>query len=642
MQIFIFGYDLDTVSSLASSTLAAFRVELTWVLALTVLWSAAKFMSFLHPKSKRSKGDTSTSCATATLSGLEQKRAGLNLRQRGVAPGRTAGSKDSSLGDPCSLASQVTQLCRTQVQNAVHLYRSTLADGTLDLARLPQAEAQQLFCALITSTIRIGQVAETLDILQDIRRLNPGGVSVSLFASATKLCTSKHLFSESLSIYKFMAEDKSLQAPDKSIWSCLLFCAIESRALERCVHFFERVKENGTPSTKDYGNMIRYASIAGDWKLALSLIKEMHEASIAVDSVIYNTSLAVCVGADQVDKAYQLLEEMERSGGVTDVITYNTLLKGFAKVGRLEQCFELYTAMRKRNIVASQVTYGILLDACINHNQVDLAAQVFETMTSESCPMNTVLYTLLIKGFARAGQVDKAMKVYNQMRAERNVPPDVITFSILIKASCDAGRLEDALSLLEAMVNLGLTPDEVVYNNLLGGCAKESDDVLAKKLYKDMVKSGVRPSNATFSIMIRLFSQCKLLDEAVDLLRCEPIMHKVTPEPRLFTQLIQSCIRARQGRRAVEVFKLLMARRDHSPAAIGSILSACIKLNMLDTATELLVLAADYGARVDPSDARALQDAAFRKKKDDCSKSCSEVMQRLGMRGEQRIGARVM
>merc|ERR1719169_234531 len=169
-----------------------------------------------------------------------------------------------------------------------------------------------------------------MQLLRDLRERGPG-VDVTLFSSVAKLCTSKHLFAECLTVYDFMMEDPNFVLTDKSIWSCLLFCAIEVRAYPRCNQFFDRLKSCGAPSHKDYGNMVRLASLHGDWQLSLNLIKEMRAMGIDVDSVIYNTALATCVGADQVDQARRLLEEMESAPGSADVITYNTLMKGYAK-----------------------------------------------------------------------------------------------------------------------------------------------------------------------------------------------------------------------------------------------------------------------------------------------------------------------
>lgn len=247
--------------------------------------------------------------------------------------------------------------------------------------------------------------------------------------------------------------------------------------------------------------------------------------------------------------------------------------------------------------------------------------------------MNTVLYTTLIKGFARDGKVEDAMRVYQNMISESAAAPDLITFSILLKANCDAGNLEVAFALLGSMTEFNLRPDEVIFNNLLVGCAKQGNVELAKRLYADMIASGVRPSNATFSILIRLYSQCKLLDAAVELLKGEAVFHKITIEPRLYSQLIQCCIRSRQGRRAVDVYKLMLEQPCHgSPNAVlhSAVLGLCTKLNMLDTAAEILALAAAKGLRVDKSDATQVFENASKKHKGACADSCAASMRLLG------------
>jgi len=415
----------------------------------------------------------------------------------------------------------------------------------------------------------------------------------------------------------------------------LIFCAVEARELHRCINFFGHLKTFGTPSSKDYGNMIRYASTQGDWQMSLSLIQEMRAAGVEVDNVVYNTALATCVTANETDKARFLLEEMECSEGIADVITYNTLAKGYAKAGHLDKCFELYDHMKAKGIVPSQVTFGILLDCCINDKQMDKALDVFNNMKEQGLAMNTVLYTTLIKGFARVEQVDRAMEVYEQMRSDgaHGVSPDVITFSILIKANCDAGRMGKALGLLEGMMELKLCPDEVIFNNLLGGCIRDSNHGLAKRLYHSMVEGGIRPSNATLSILIRLYTTCKLLDEAAEFLKTQPAARGISPEPRLYLQLAQACLRDRQGRRATDVYKMMLEQAPPTATMTGSLLSTCAKLNMLATGVEVLTLAADAGMRVDARDAEGLREAVFRKKKDAYAEDITAAMVKLGLSG---------
>jgi len=626
-------------------------VELTFIVVFGFLWVAGRRAEVaLFRKNQRSDVRKATpgtrmSWQTApTLSKVPEQRdrshasPGSRSRvrdaaaelQRAPATSKPAAELDPSLlCDPAWLVNEVVQMSRTQVQRALEIYRTAMLVG-LSLRHMPQADCRNLFMELVTSAIRAGKTDEALRLLHDLREQGPG-VTVALLASSTKLCTSKQLYHECLAIYDYVSSDSSLRIGDKSIWSCLLFCAVEAGCHQRCRFFFEKLKACGTPSPKDYGNMVRFASATSECGLAIALVQEMREAGVSIDGIVYNTVLAACVAADRVDEAHLLLNEMEAVDGIADVITYNTLAKGNAKAGRMDRCFQIYDRMLAQCIKPSQVTYGILLDCCINQNNVDKAAEVFHQMTRDGCVMNTVLYTTLIKGFVRAGQLDHATHVFEQMRTGRSVPPDLITFSILIKANCDAHRLEAALQLLEAMLDFKLKPDEVVFNNLLGGCVKESRAELARKIYKDMVTAGIRPSNATFSILIQLFAKCKLLDEAVDMLRREPAAQGISPEPRLFSQLVLCCLRERQGRRAMGVYTLFLEHCSPTVAAHSSILGMCVKLNMLDTGAEILGLAAKANGHVDARDAQQLLEAAQRKRKAQCVEACMAGIRQLGI-----------
>jgi len=538
------------------------------------------------------------------------------------------GVDSALLKDFSWLVPQVVKLCRTQVKQALQMYRAAKQAG-LNMQEAPAEQSVSLFGTLVPAIMRSGQSDEAVKLFEDISACGVE-VSAGIFASAVKLCTSKQHYAQVLAIFDMMIKDPTFVVEDKSIWSCVLFCSTETKDYQRASVVFEHLKECGTPSSKDFGNMIRLAALNSDWNKALSIIKDMRASGVEIDSVQYNTVLATCVAIGKVQEACTLLESMEVVGGVADVITYNTLMKGYAKSGQIDECFGIFDRLQEKGLTPSQVTYGILLDCCINENQVARAMKVFEQMTTGGCALNTVLYTMLIKGFTRAGDCDQAMSVYKHMQQERDILPDLITFSILIKANCDSDRPKEALQLLDDMLALGLKPDEVVFNNLLAGCARQSNAKLGKQLYEDMIASGVRPSNATFSILIRLQYQCKQLEDAVTLLRTEPAKHNVVPEPRLFLQLMQSCVRERQGKRAVEVYEMLCESSSPTAAMHSSMLNTCMKLNMYDTAAEILQIAAAKGARVDRRDTNIVIDGALRKNKPQLLQSLVASTKALG------------
>jgi len=624
------GIDIEMLSSYAWEAVYATRYELLGSLVFLVGWLLGKRGWFFGKVRMPPSPKYGLKQSSYKRGSVQPRRKSPENTPRLAVPFR--GSIDQVdpmlLKDPSWVVPQVTQLCQTQVPQALLLHRASIQAG-LKLVDIPAEDCHQLFVALVTAVIRTGRFEDAMKLLLELRDSGLG-VRAGLVASVVKLCTSKQLFAESLAVFDFMSEDATYTLTDKSIWSCLLFCATEAKAHERCSVFFERVKAHGTASAKDYGNMLRIAAVQRDWEGSLMLIQEMRDANLDIDIVLYNTSLATCVGAGKVDQACVLLDAMEKVVGVADVVTYNTILKGFAKASQIDDCFKLLDRMHTKSIPPSQVTYGILLDSCINENEVHRAKKVVDDMTVAGCPMNVILYTTLIKGFARAGDLEQVMGLYQKMRADQNTLPDLITFSILIKANCDNDKLEEALKLLEDMIELGLRPDEVVFNNLIAGCARLGNVMLGKQLYDNMVKSGVRPSNATFSILIRLHHQSNLLEEAILLLKTEPAKHHVEAEPRLFLQLIQSCIRSRQGKQAIQAYEMLCERSKPTGATHNSILTTCLRLNMYDTAAEIISIAAANRGRVDASDTKFFLETAFKKRKTQAVQSCIAAMRALG------------
>eukprot|EP00927_Polykrikos_kofoidii_P056924 TRINITY_DN51013_c0_g1_i1.p1 TRINITY_DN51013_c0_g1~~TRINITY_DN51013_c0_g1_i1.p1 ORF type:complete len:625 (+),score=118.86 TRINITY_DN51013_c0_g1_i1:162-2036(+) len=569
----------------------------------------------------------------------------LSLGRRIVGVASTSGKQAALKGDSerstprtgqhCCPAWLVPHLRRVQDTRGLDLYRSAIQAG-FDLRLVPIDDRDAILPQLVAVAVRSGRGNDAMQIFCDVRacRLK---IEEALLTSAVKLCASRSLFHDGLAIYDYVVEDADFTISDRSAWSSLVYCALEANMTDRCIQFFEELRKCGTPSIKDFGSMVRVAQIEGDWRLAVSLVKDIKSAGLEIDAFIYNTVLAVCVMHGQLRQADEILQDMETVAfGLADAITYNTLMKGHAKAGDMDRCCAVYDRMRENGVVASSVTYGILLDGVINANKPELVGNIFDQILSDGCQMNTVLYTTLMKGFARASEVDRAMDVYELMKKANGTPPDVVTYATLIKANCDACRLDVALELLGEMHTAGLRPDEVVFNNLFSGCRVCGSVALCRKLYGIMVSSGIKPTNAIFSNLIRVYADCKCLGEAVDMLSREPELHGVEPAPRIFMQLISCCIRERQGRRAVHAYELMVKYSIPQEDVHHSILYLCVRLNMFDTAAGILSVAAKRGAWIETTDLDFVRDNANKKQKWQCLERIQEYTE---SRPSRRPGA---
>lgn len=506
----------------------------------------------------------------------------------------------------------LTESCRERGR-PLEMHQDAIAGGAC-FEWLPEAEAHRLYLALGLAALRGDGGDSAVQLLQDMRR---HGIPVppSLLALVVKRCAARRIFRKALAAYDIVAAGgkagQPLSVNDPEFWGTLLLSAVETGKHARCDSFWTSLKAIGTPTSQDYTCKIRAASARGLWEEAVCLVKSMRAEGMPLDPTACNAAVSACVTAQQLQAGMRILDLIEQDEGRCgkDVAPYNTMMKGFAFSDDLEEVLRLHERMQERGVEATQVTFGILLDACVSRGDLENAAAVFQDMITRGCPMNTVLYTTLIKGLARAGRVDKAMEVYTHMREQSSVNPDTILFSVLIKANCDSGRIACALQLFETMIELGYQPDEIVFNNLLVGCSRDSNLALGKRLLGEMKRLSVQPSHATASILIKLYAKCHVLEEAQYLLANLTEELGVEPEPRLFVQLVHASVREREGSRTLEVFHMMLKVAPPDATTTGSIISTCFHFDMLDTAVEVHNAAVAAGCAVQAKDTQALQQA---------------------------------
>ena len=60
-----------------------------------------------------------------------------------------------------------------------------------------------------------------------------------------------------------------------------------------------------------------------------------------------------------------------------------------------------------------------------------------------------------------------------------------------------------------------IKPDEVLYNSLLDGCCKSNELDMAMQVHKRMVEQNIKPSNVTYSILIKIYGKGRKLGKAL-------------------------------------------------------------------------------------------------------------------------------
>merc|ERR1719487_980590 len=306
-----------------------------------------------------------------------------------------------------------------------------------------------------------------------------------------------------------------------------------------------------------YGSLIKAYGHAKDIASVWRCWKEMRSRHIRPTSITIGCMVEAVVNNGDAEGAYELVHQMQDDDQCREslnAVIYCSVLKGFAREKKLERVWQVYEEMSRKKLEVSIVTFNTVIDAC-----------------------------------ARCGRMDQVASIEEDMRSN-NIKPNVITYSTMMKGYCQMGDIQTGFAILKRMKEEGCArPDEIMYNSLLDGCAQNHLVDEGTALLEEMQRDGVRPSNYTLSIAVKMMSRARKLDGAFAIMEDISRKYKIRPNVHVYANLILSCICNRSLRHGMQTLEQMAKDGVRPDSRTYTILvRSCIQGGRLDDAAGLL------------------------------------------------------
>merc|ERR1719321_1222504 len=363
-----------------------------------------------------------------------------------------------------------------------------------------------------------------------------------------------------------------------------------------------------------------------DLKLTMELVDQMEDT---MDEVLFSSVIEGCLRVGQLDLLSEQMRKYAKQGGLVALSapTYGSMIKAYGQARDVERMWELWSEMGKRNVKPTAITLGCMVDALVkNHFVEDAWDLIHSTLADPSRRglVNNIIYSTVLKGFAMTKQNEKLFAVYAEIQEQgveantimfntminacagcgamdrvpqlladmkaAGVKPDTITYSTVVKGHCLSGNVDRAFEVLAEMQADGeYKPDEILYNCLLDGCAKEHRIEEALKLYEDMKRASVAPSNFTLCTLVKLLGRARRLTQAFAMVEELSKNGGLKPNIQVFTCLIQACIHNRQLQRALDLHDEVIAAKCEPDQKVYTVLTrGCVQGGNLSKAVEVV------------------------------------------------------
>lgn len=447
---------------------------------------------------------------------------------------------------------------RTLIKALLAANQNNFAEMLLKHASSFSLQASQAcFHEVLHAHALVGDCKAAWCVIADMRNAGfmPNQVSCSILL---KLVSSQSQAADLSKIIE-MLDNMDASADDVLVCSITEACLRVGRLdlLSHMTFHWGNSGHSPTLTAPIYGAMIKAFGQAGYVERIWALWDEMQLKGVEPTEISLGCMVEALVANTEADAAWRLVREIWQDVNrrhLVNTVTYSTLLKGVAD--KPEQVEAMYQEMRERQIQCNTITYNTILNHLAQCRATHRVPQLLEDMKNSTPP----------------------------------VEPDIVTYSTLIKCFCASGNLNRALGLLTEMRADGkFVPDEMMYNTLLDGCAKEQRLSDALRLVQEMKNDHVRPSNYTLSMLVKLMGRCKKLSKAFDVVDSLTEEFGFRPNIQVYTCLIQACFINRQPAKALSLLDRILEDGLRPDAkTYVSLVRGHLQMGLVDAAVELV------------------------------------------------------
>src|SRR3990167_3008627 len=299
---------------------------------------------------------------------------------------------------------------------------------------------------------------------------------------------------------------------DQYSWNIILnaFCA--NKIFDKVISYFNLMQQAGIPQSEiTYGIIIETVVTLKDIELARTILPKLLRT---VPLPVIPLHRLMNLFEKQGDLAtVQSLFQALRASKQVDIYSYNILLHSFYTSGSFEAALECFCSMqRDDNIQPTEVTFSVILSVVIATENLEFGKQVHQQIIHQMGDPPSFLLNKLIEMYGKCQQIDIAQDLFHKIRQSNKA--DEYTWNIMLTVFSLHHRYAEAIDCFESMIREGVNPTEATFTIILGVASATENLAFGKQIHQHIMDHIGDPPVILLNMLLDIYRKCGQLDIA--------------------------------------------------------------------------------------------------------------------------------
>ncbi|MCO5604703.1 hypothetical protein L7F22_058873 [Adiantum nelumboides] len=202
--------------------------------------------------------------------------------------------------------------------------------------------------------------------------------------------------------------------------------------------------------------------------------------------------------------------EVYEKSAKKEVVVWNSMILAYAHFGKLHDAVQVYENMVKKSMEVNGPSYIGLQKACTSQYALDQGREFHKTSDYWEFFDKPEVGAAIIEMYAKCGgTLDEAHTVFKKLPKG-----DLLPWRALIAAHTQQGDAEGALKLFKRLRQEGPQPDAAIYANVINACSIMADLSEGKLIHEQVREKGLESEQIVGTALIDMYAKFKAFADA--------------------------------------------------------------------------------------------------------------------------------